>query len=53
MDVSMQLKTLRFFSKISGCSGLYPPIYDRNFEPSLWLANYVITYIERNVPQII
>lgn len=33
--------------------GLYPPIYDRKLAPNLWLANYVMTYIERDVRQII
>jgi len=30
-------------------TGLYPPIYDRNAEPSLWYAGYVRNYVERDV----
>ncbi len=33
--------------------GLYPPIYDRNMAPEKWFANYVMTYIERDVRQIV
>ena len=33
--------------------GLYPPIYDRNIHPANWYANYVATYIERDVRQIL
>lgn len=33
--------------------GLYPPIYDRNIPPANWYANYVATYIERDVRQIL
>lgn len=33
--------------------GFYPPIYDRNLEPSYWYANYFQTYIERDVHQLI
>ena len=33
--------------------GLYPPIYDRGLEPSLWYQNYVDTYLERDVRQLI
>lgn len=33
--------------------GMYPPIYDRNLAPEQWFANYVMTYIERDVRQII
>jgi hypothetical protein len=33
--------------------GLYPPIYDREIPPANWYANYVATYIERDVRQII
>jgi len=32
--------------------GSYPPLYDRNFEPMDWLANYVLTYVERDIRQI-
>jgi uncharacterized protein len=34
-------------------TGLYPPIHDRQLTPSLWYANYVQTYIERDVRQLI
>ena len=35
------------------CKGSYPPIYDRNLAPSVWYSNYVQTYIERDVRQLI
>jgi uncharacterized protein len=34
-------------------TGLYPPIYDRKLNPSTWQANYIQTYIERDVRQMI
>ncbi len=33
--------------------GLYPPIYDRALNPTQWFSNYVMTYVERDVRQII
>src|SRR3989304_3024240 len=33
--------------------GLYPPVYDRKLSPSNWYANYVFTYIERDVRQMV
>ena len=33
--------------------GMYPPIYDRKLSPSSWYANYVLTYIERDVRQMV
>lgn len=33
--------------------GFYPPIYDRSLMPSRWYANYVLTYVERDVRQMI
>ena len=33
--------------------GLYPPIHDRNLAPEQWFANYVMTYVERDVRQIV
>jgi len=33
--------------------GLYPPIYDRALEARGWYANYVQTYVERDVRQLI
>jgi predicted AAA+ superfamily ATPase len=33
--------------------GLYPPIHDRGLAPEQWLANYVMTYLERDLRQII
>jgi predicted AAA+ superfamily ATPase len=33
--------------------GLYPPIYDRALNPAQWFSNYVMTYVERDVRQII
>ncbi len=34
-------------------SGLYPPIHDRKLDPSVWFGNYVNTYVERDVRNII
>lgn len=34
-------------------NGFYPPIYDRQISPQIWYANYVSTYIERDVRQIL
>lgn len=33
--------------------GCYPPLYDRGYDPSIWCSNYVRTYIERDVRQLI
>lgn len=33
--------------------GMYPPIYDRHLAPEKWFANYVMTYIERDVRQVV
>jgi uncharacterized protein len=33
--------------------GLYPPIYDRKLDPGIWYDNYVNTYLERDVRQLI
>lgn len=33
--------------------GFYPPLYDRELSPSGWYANYVFTYVERDVRQMI
>jgi predicted AAA+ superfamily ATPase len=35
---------------IKGC---YPPVYDRDLTPSSWYANYVFTYLERDVRQML
>lgn len=35
------------------CRGLYPPLYDRDIEPAHWFSNYVMTYVERDVRQLI
>lgn len=34
-------------------TGLYPPIYDRKIAPEIWLSDYVMTYLERDVRQLI
>lgn len=34
-------------------TGLYPPIHDRQVPPTLWYPNYVRTYIERDVWQMV
>ncbi|MCA9574426.1 MAG: ATP-binding protein [Polyangiales bacterium] len=33
--------------------GLFPPLYDRPVEPSVWLQDYVSTYLERDVRQVL
>lgn len=33
--------------------GGYPPLFDRRISPSLWFPNYVGTYVERDVRQIL
>jgi predicted AAA+ superfamily ATPase len=33
--------------------GLYPSIYDRNVPPHVWYADYMATYIERDVRQML
>ncbi|MBP8980650.1 MAG: ATP-binding protein [Syntrophobacterales bacterium] len=33
--------------------GLYPPVYDRNIPPPNWYAGYMMTYIERDLRQLI
>ncbi|MBL6964859.1 MAG: ATP-binding protein [Bacteroidetes bacterium] len=34
-------------------TGGYPPIYDRKLNPSEWLGNYITTYVERDVRQVL
>lgn len=34
-------------------SGLYPPLYDRDVKPPTWHANYILTYLERDVRQMV
>lgn len=34
-------------------TGLYPPIHDRRLAPAVWYANYVQTYVERDVRQMV
>ncbi len=29
--------------------GLYPPLYDKKFDPAAWYSNYIMTYVERDV----
>ncbi|HAP44518.1 MAG: hypothetical protein A2087_02605 [Spirochaetes bacterium GWD1_61_31] len=33
--------------------GFYPPLYDRPFEPLDWFAQYVNTYVERDLSQLL
>lgn len=33
--------------------GFYPPVYDRGIPPHIWYADYVSTYIERDLRQLI
>jgi predicted AAA+ superfamily ATPase len=34
-------------------TGFYPPIYDRNIPPQSWYSDYVMTYVERDIRQLI
>jgi predicted AAA+ superfamily ATPase len=34
-------------------TGFYPPIFDRNIPPQSWYSDYVITYLERDIRQLI
>jgi len=34
-------------------TGLYPPVHDRGLDPGIWYGNYIRTYIEREVRQMI
>lgn len=34
-------------------SGGYPPIYDKEINPSVWLSSYIMTYLERDVRKIL
>jgi predicted AAA+ superfamily ATPase len=34
-------------------TGLFPPIYDRMIEPHIWIQDYIGTYMERDVRQIL
>lgn len=34
-------------------AGFFPPIYDRSVDPTVWLQDYVGTYLERDVRQIL
>ena len=33
--------------------GAYPPLYDRPLTPDIWFPNYVATYLERDVRQLL
>ncbi len=33
--------------------GLYPPIHDRDLDPTVWHSGYVQTYLERDVRQLV
>ena len=33
--------------------GLYPPLYDRSLDVAQWFSNYVMSYVERDVRQLI
>ncbi len=34
-------------------TGSYPPVYDRKLAPVVWYANYIQTYVERDVRQMV
>jgi uncharacterized protein len=33
--------------------GLYPPVHDRGMSPGMWYGNYVQTYLDRDVRQLV
>jgi len=33
--------------------GMYPPVHTRDVEPRKWYANYVVTYVERDLRQLL
>ena len=33
--------------------GFYPPVHDRKLDPTIWYANYMQTYIERDVRRMV
>ena len=33
--------------------GLYPPVHDRGLDPGEWYSDYVVTYVERDVRQLV
>lgn len=35
------------------CRGAYPPLYDRPLAPGDWFPNYIATYLERDVRQLL
>lgn len=47
-EISKEVKTM---NKVL-YKGLYPPLYDKNFKPHIWYEDYVKTYIERDVRQL-
>ena len=48
-EISTEVKTV---DKVL-YKGLYPPLYDKNFKPHIWYEDYVKTYIERDVRQLV
>jgi len=34
-------------------AGLFPPVHDRPVEPGVWLQDYISTYLERDVRQVL
>ncbi|MGF1655833.1 MAG: ATP-binding protein [Verrucomicrobiales bacterium] len=34
-------------------AGLFPPIYDRPVDPTIWIQDFIATYLERDVRQIL
>lgn len=34
-------------------TGLYPPVHDRGLDPGIWYGNYIRTYVERDVRQMV
>jgi uncharacterized protein len=34
-------------------TGLFPPLYDRPIAPNIWIQDYISTYLERDVRQIL
>lgn len=34
-------------------TGMYPRIYDKNLDPGKWIENYILTYVERDIRNLV
>ena len=50
-SISEMNKEIKTLDKVL-YKGLYPPLYDKNFKPHIWYEDYIKTYIERDVRQL-